>query len=160
MTRLSGEVCPCRLRTAETTRRSQKRISGLSVSAPASSTLSQVSPRVRESFYRDLVVSMRNGVLAIDRDGTLAVVNEVACRILGLGSDDQPLARRRTALSFDRGCRQQCRADRVTGLGRAPGHLEQDRRRRIGRNCWSGRRRRTTPVGRSPRGAALTLTCR
>ena len=51
---------------------------------------------MRESFYRDLVVSMRNGVLAIDRDGTLAVVNEVACRILGLGSDDQPLGRHYT----------------------------------------------------------------
>ena len=66
-------------------------VSGLSVSAAASSTLSQFLPEVDEHFYRDLVVSMRNGVLAIDRNGTLVVVNDVACRILGLAADDQHL---------------------------------------------------------------------
>ncbi len=71
-------------------------VSGLSVSAAASSTLSQFSPEVDEHFYRDLVVSMRNGVLAIDRNGTLVVVNDVACRILGLASDDQHLGRHYT----------------------------------------------------------------
>ena len=35
-------------------------------------------------FFRDLVASMRNGVMAIERDGTLAVVNEEARRILNL----------------------------------------------------------------------------
>ena len=35
-------------------------------------------------FFRDLVASMRNGVMAIQRDGTLAVMNEEACRILDL----------------------------------------------------------------------------
>ena len=71
-------------------------VSGLSVSVAASSTLSQFSPEVDEHFYRDLVVSMRNGVLAIDRNGTLVVVNDVACRILGLVSDDQHLGRHYT----------------------------------------------------------------
>ena len=37
-----------------------------------------------ESFYRDLVWNLRNGVLAITRDGRVAVMNEVAYRILGL----------------------------------------------------------------------------
>ena len=63
----------------------------MSVSAVASGPVTQVSPGVDEHFYRDLVVSMRNGVLAIDRNGSVAVVNDVACRILGLGSDEQHL---------------------------------------------------------------------
>ena len=37
-----------------------------------------------EDFYRDLVWSLRNGVLAVTVDGTVAVMNEVAYRILGL----------------------------------------------------------------------------
>lgn len=37
-------------------------VSGLSVSAAASSTLGQFSPEVDEHFYRDLVVSMSNWV--------------------------------------------------------------------------------------------------
>jgi signal transduction histidine kinase len=37
-----------------------------------------------EAFYRDLVWNLRNGVLAITRDGRVAVMNEVAYRILGL----------------------------------------------------------------------------
>jgi PAS domain S-box-containing protein len=37
-----------------------------------------------ESFYRDLVWNLRNGVLAVTRDGCIAVMNEVAYRILGL----------------------------------------------------------------------------
>jgi PAS domain S-box-containing protein len=39
---------------------------------------------VAESFYRDLVWNLRNGVLAVSRDGNIAVMNEVAYRILGL----------------------------------------------------------------------------
>ena len=35
-------------------------------------------------FYRDLVWNLRNGVLAITRDGRVAVMNDVAYRILGL----------------------------------------------------------------------------
>ena len=37
-----------------------------------------------DSFYRDLVWNLRNGVLAITRDGRIAVMNQVAYRILGL----------------------------------------------------------------------------
>jgi two-component system nitrogen regulation sensor histidine kinase GlnL len=39
---------------------------------------------VPETFYRDLVWNLRNGVLAVTRDGRIAVMNEVAYRILGL----------------------------------------------------------------------------
>ena len=35
-------------------------------------------------FYRDLVWSLRNGVLAVTRDGTVTVMNDVAYQILGL----------------------------------------------------------------------------
>jgi signal transduction histidine kinase len=35
-------------------------------------------------FYRDLVWSLRNGVLAVTVDGTVAVMNDVAYRILGI----------------------------------------------------------------------------
>jgi two-component system nitrogen regulation sensor histidine kinase GlnL len=39
---------------------------------------------VAEGFYRDLVWNLRNGVIAVTRDGRIAVMNEVAYRILGL----------------------------------------------------------------------------
>jgi two-component system nitrogen regulation sensor histidine kinase GlnL len=39
---------------------------------------------VPEAFYRDLVWTLRNGVLAVTRAGHVAVMNEVAYRILGL----------------------------------------------------------------------------
>ena len=37
-----------------------------------------------DSFFRDLVWSLRNGVLAVMRDGTVTVMNDVAYQILGL----------------------------------------------------------------------------
>ena len=37
-----------------------------------------------DGFFRDLVWSLRNGVVAVTRDGTVAVMNEVAYQILGL----------------------------------------------------------------------------
>jgi PAS domain S-box-containing protein len=37
-----------------------------------------------EGFYRDLVWNLRNGVVAVTRDGRVAVMNEVAYRILGM----------------------------------------------------------------------------
>ena len=41
-------------------------------------------PGVPDGFYRDLVWNLRNGVIAVTRDGRIAVMNEVAYRILGL----------------------------------------------------------------------------
>jgi signal transduction histidine kinase len=42
---------------------------------------------VPDGFYHDLVWNLRNGVLAVTRDGRIAVMNDVAYRILGLTSD-------------------------------------------------------------------------
>ncbi len=39
---------------------------------------------VPDGFFRDLVWNLRNGVIAVTRDGRIAVMNEVAYRILGL----------------------------------------------------------------------------
>jgi signal transduction histidine kinase len=41
-------------------------------------------PVAPERFYRDLVWTLRNGVIAITRDGRIAVMNEAAYLILGL----------------------------------------------------------------------------
>ncbi len=37
-----------------------------------------------DGFYRDMVWNLRNGVVAITRDGRIAVMNEIAYRVLGL----------------------------------------------------------------------------
>ncbi|HVL66823.1 MAG TPA: ATP-binding protein [Vicinamibacterales bacterium] len=53
---------------------------------PATSRRSE-APAARAvpgSFYRDLVWNLRNGVLAVTRDGRIAVMNDVAHRIFGL----------------------------------------------------------------------------
>ena len=47
----------------------------------------------REEFYRNVVHSLRNGVIAIWRDGSIAVVNDVAYRILGLNADPEHIGR-------------------------------------------------------------------
>ena len=39
---------------------------------------------VPDRFFRDMVSSMRNGVIAITRDGHVAVMNEVACQALDI----------------------------------------------------------------------------
>ena len=51
-----------------------------------------------DSFYRDLVWSLRNGVLAVTRDGTVAVMNEVAYQILGLKRRPSDIGRPFTAV--------------------------------------------------------------
>src|SRR5262245_34135527 len=37
-----------------------------------------------DAFFRHLVTNMRNGVLAIRRDGSVVLINDEACRIFGL----------------------------------------------------------------------------
>jgi signal transduction histidine kinase len=39
---------------------------------------------VPDGFYKDMVWNLRNGVVAVTRDGRLAVMNDVAYRVLGL----------------------------------------------------------------------------
>ena len=45
---------------------------------------------VKDAFFRHVVTGMRNGVLALDRDGALAIINDEAYRIFGIkrGPDD------------------------------------------------------------------------
>jgi signal transduction histidine kinase len=46
-----------------------------------------------EEFYRHLVWSLRNGVLAVTPDGRIAVMNDVAYRILGIQPKDSDMGR-------------------------------------------------------------------
>src|SRR3954471_2500553 len=48
---------------------------------------------LEDRFFRDIVSSMRNGVLAVTRDGTLAVMNEEAYRIFALPPDPLNIGR-------------------------------------------------------------------
>jgi signal transduction histidine kinase len=55
---------------------------------------SQSEPRpAGDRFFRDLVGSMQNGVLAIRRDGRIALMNDAACRILDVRPDAAHLGR-------------------------------------------------------------------
>jgi len=51
---------------------------------PASPKPAPADSAVAAGFYHDLVWNLRNGVLAVTRDGRIAVMNEVAYRILAL----------------------------------------------------------------------------
>jgi signal transduction histidine kinase len=46
-----------------------------------------------DRFFRHLVLNLRNGVLAIARDGRIAAMNKVAYRVLGLTPNDGDLGR-------------------------------------------------------------------
>ena len=47
----------------------------------------------REALYRNVVHSLRNGVIAILRDGSIAEINDAAYRILGLNADPGHIGR-------------------------------------------------------------------
>lgn len=51
---------------------------------------------VSDRFFRQLVLGMRNGVLAVTRDGRVAVMNEVAYRILDITPGDHDIGRSQT----------------------------------------------------------------
>ena len=55
-----------------------------------------------DSFYRDLVWTLRNGVLAITRDGRIAVMNQAAYRILGLTQKPSDIGAPFTSVLRDR----------------------------------------------------------
>jgi two-component system nitrogen regulation sensor histidine kinase GlnL len=59
------------------------------------------SPVPTESFYRDLVWNLRNGVLAVTHDGRIAVMNEVAYRIFGLTPSPDDIGRSYTDVLKD-----------------------------------------------------------
>lgn len=56
---------------------------------------------VNDTFYRHLVSSLRTGVLAITRDGLLAVINDIAYRSLGLAPRAGDLGRHFTEVLGD-----------------------------------------------------------
>ena len=45
------------------------------------------------AFYKHVVTGMRNGVLAVTREGTLALINDIACEVLGLPDGQSHLGR-------------------------------------------------------------------
>jgi len=59
-------------------------VSSRGKSRPKSVRQPEAVAAVPDGFYRDLVWNLRNGVLAVTRDGRIAVMNDVAYRILGL----------------------------------------------------------------------------
>jgi PAS domain S-box-containing protein len=71
------------LKPSVAARRARKNVrTGSSPAAPAVENV-EADP-VPEHFYRDLVWNLRNGVLAVTAEGRVAVMNDVAYRILGL----------------------------------------------------------------------------
>src|SRR4051812_40247326 len=48
---------------------------------------------VGDRFFRDMVASMRNGVLAVTREGAIAVMNPEAYRIFGLTPEAADIGR-------------------------------------------------------------------
>jgi signal transduction histidine kinase len=52
--------------------------------ATARGALPLGSSPVPDRFFRDMVSSMRNGVIAVTRDGYVAVLNSVACQVLNV----------------------------------------------------------------------------
>jgi signal transduction histidine kinase len=48
---------------------------------------------VGDRFFRNMVASMRNGVMAVTRDGAVAVMNDEAYRIFGIAPDEADIGR-------------------------------------------------------------------
>jgi signal transduction histidine kinase len=48
---------------------------------------------IEGDFYKYMVAGMRNGVLAITREGTLSLINDIACEVLGLRDGQRQLGR-------------------------------------------------------------------
>jgi two-component system nitrogen regulation sensor histidine kinase GlnL len=74
------------------------RVQTAKVSSPAANRRPE---KVDDRFYRHLVSSLRTGVLAITRDGLLAVINDIAYRSLGLSPRAGDLGRHFTEVLGD-----------------------------------------------------------
>jgi signal transduction histidine kinase len=68
------------------------------VKRPGARAARPALPVAADGFFRDLVWSLRNGVIAVMRDGTVAVMNEVAYQILGLTRRPSDIGRPFTAV--------------------------------------------------------------
>src|SRR5262249_8416200 len=51
---------------------------------PAAAVAAAAPSPVPDRFFRDMVASMRNGVIAVTRDGHVAVLNTIACQVLNV----------------------------------------------------------------------------
>ena len=89
--KLKTGVSMTRLRT-RTGGRTTRRGKG-AWTAPTDAPPLKTAIETQDPFYRDLVWSLRNGVLAIKRDGRVAVINDEAYRILGLTARATDLGR-------------------------------------------------------------------
>src|SRR5262245_52739526 len=56
---------------------------------------------VPDGFYKDMIWNLRNGVVAITRDGRVAVMNEIAYRVLGLTPRPSDIGRHFTDVLHD-----------------------------------------------------------
>jgi signal transduction histidine kinase len=74
------------------------RVQTAKVSSP---TANRRPEKVDDTFYRHLVSSLRTGVLAITRDGLIAVINDIAYRSLGLSPRSGDLGRHFTEVLGD-----------------------------------------------------------
>jgi signal transduction histidine kinase len=63
------------------------------VSSPAKRTSARRGSSPDDRFFRHIVSSMRNGVIAIRRDGSLALMNDEAYRIFSLAREDEDVGR-------------------------------------------------------------------
>ncbi|HSC26108.1 MAG TPA: ATP-binding protein [Vicinamibacterales bacterium] len=95
----------------------------LPAARPARRASSRTRRRTRtgvasESFYRDLVWNLRNGVLAVTRDGSVAVMNDVAYRVLGLKPNPRDIGQ-----SFTRVLRTQPEVARIVASAFELSHL-------------------------------------
>ena len=86
------------IRKARTAARRPARPAAKVTRKPARSAAASVP----DGFYRDLVWNLRNGVIAVTRDGRIAVMNEVAYRILGLTPRPDDMGRPFTQVLRDR----------------------------------------------------------
>src|SRR5258705_13575321 len=56
---------------------------------------------VPDGFYKDMVWNLRNGVVAITRDGRVAVMNAIAYRVLGMKPRGKDIGRHYTEVLKD-----------------------------------------------------------
>ena len=61
--------------------------------SPEDQPSAATAPGVTDAFFRQIVTGMRNGVLAITRDGRLAVINEEAYRVFGIVPDPDDIGK-------------------------------------------------------------------
>src|SRR6185503_1396579 len=75
--------------------RTRRRPAAASVPSAMPERRARVRPpqNADDRFFRHLVASMRNGVIAFRRDGTLALMNDEAYRVFGLTPSDGDIGR-------------------------------------------------------------------